>query len=263
MFIATGQSNYSLYSQAPKAIAGVQAVAQLNQQITTNRIDADVSQLNSQTARPINYSPSIKDDRATQVPNADDSIADGSNLVQAKSSGQSQQADLQIQQVIQQLKARDTEVRAHEMAHLAVAGQYAQGMSFTYQTGPDGRQYAIGGEVGIDSAPVAGDPQATIEKARVIQRAALAPAEPSNQDQRVAQAASQMMAQAQTELMLAEKEEMTTVAADDPESTGSIEQAENSSAVTEKIAVSESADNWNGAIQERQQFAVRLQIAAG
>ena len=77
------------------------------------------------------------------------------------------------------MKARDAEVRAHEMAHLVVAGQYARGMSFTYETGPDGKNYAVAGEVGIDTSPVNGDPQATIEKARVIQRAALASPQPS------------------------------------------------------------------------------------
>ena len=56
---------------------------------------------------------------------------------------------------VQELKARDREVRAHEAAHLAAAGSLATGVSFTYQRGPDGVQYAVGGEVGIDTSPVA------------------------------------------------------------------------------------------------------------
>ncbi|MBO1923105.1 putative metalloprotease CJM1_0395 family protein [Thiomicrorhabdus sp. 6S3-12] len=106
----------------------------------------------------------------------------------------------QVEQVISQLKSRDREVRAHEMAHLSVAGAYARGMSFTYQTGPDGKRYAIGGEVGIDTSAVANNPEATLQKAIVIQNAALAPAEPSAQDMRVASAASQMMMQARAEM---------------------------------------------------------------
>ncbi|KPQ28188.1 MAG: SprA-related family [Marinobacter excellens HL-55] len=100
------------------------------------------------------------------------------------------------------LKARDREVRAHEAAHQAVGGQYAGAMSFTYQRGPDGAQYAVGGEVPIDVSPVAGDPQATIEKMRVVRAAAMAPAQPSAQDRAVAAQAMQTMLQAQSELAL-------------------------------------------------------------
>ena len=52
--------------------------------------------------------------------------------------------------------------------------------------GPDGNRYAIGGEVSIDVAPVDGDPEATIAKMEIVKAAALAPAEPSAQDRKVA-----------------------------------------------------------------------------
>ncbi|AOY87057.1 hypothetical protein BKP64_02030 [Marinobacter salinus] len=99
-----------------------------------------------------------------------------------------------------ELKARDREVRAHEAAHQAVGGQYAGAMSLTYERGPDGAQYAVGGEVSIDIAPVEGNPQATIEKMRVVRAAAMAPAEPSGQDRAVAAQAMQAILQAQGEL---------------------------------------------------------------
>ncbi|MEL7393699.1 MAG: putative metalloprotease CJM1_0395 family protein, partial [Pseudomonadota bacterium] len=38
---------------------------------------------------------------------------------------------------VDELKARDREVRAHEQAHAAVGGQYAGAPSYTFQTGPD------------------------------------------------------------------------------------------------------------------------------
>lgn len=98
---------------------------------------------------------------------------------------------------VAQLKARDTEVRAHEQAHLATAGQYAKGgASYSYETGPDGQRYAVGGEVSIDASPIKGDPDATISKAQQIRAAALAPASPSGQDYKVAAAASEMEATA-------------------------------------------------------------------
>lgn len=107
------------------------------------------------------------------------------------------------------LKARDREVRAHEAAHQAVGGQYAGAMSFTYQRGPDGAQYAVGGEVPIDVSPVAGDPQATVEKMRVVRAAAMAPAQPSAQDRAVAAQAMQTMLQAQSELAVGDQGQQT------------------------------------------------------
>ncbi|SES99524.1 SprA-related family protein [Marinobacter segnicrescens] len=103
---------------------------------------------------------------------------------------------------LRDLKARDREVRAHEQAHQAVGGQYAGSVSYTYQRGPDGNQYAVGGEVSIDLSPVAGDPQATIDKMRQVRAAAMAPAQPSGQDRAVAAQAMQIMLQAQSELAL-------------------------------------------------------------
>ena len=101
---------------------------------------------------------------------------------------------------VQELKQRDIEVRAHEAAHLAAAGQYAQGgANFTLQRGPDGKSYAIGGSVSIDTSAEA-DPEATIRKADQIRRAALAPAEPSGQDRSVAANAAKLKLKAQVEL---------------------------------------------------------------
>jgi len=102
---------------------------------------------------------------------------------------------------VEQLQARDREVRAHEAAHKNVAGQYARGgASFDHETGPDGKRYAVGGEVSIDVSKVDGDPQATIAKAQTIRSAALAPAQPSSQDFAVAAQASRMEAEARAEL---------------------------------------------------------------
>jgi len=107
----------------------------------------------------------------------------------------------------QRLAQRDREVRAHEAAHKGAAGQYARsGAEFEYERGPDGRQYAVGGEVSIDiSRPQ--DPQAAIQKAMIIRRAALAPAQPSAQDRAVAAEAAQMALEAKSDL---QKEKLNT-----------------------------------------------------
>lgn len=98
------------------------------------------------------------------------------------------------------LQARDRAVRQHEMAHLAASGGLAtSGASFTYQKGPDGVSYAVGGEVSIDTSP-GRTPEDTIARARQIQAAALAPADPSGQDRAVAAQAAQMEIAARAQL---------------------------------------------------------------
>jgi hypothetical protein len=105
------------------------------------------------------------------------------------------------QKQVEELKKRDHEVRIHEQAHLAAAGAYARGgPSFTYERGPDGKLYAVGGEVPIDLSAVADNPRATLQKAETIQRAALAPAEPSGPDRQVAAQAAALAAKARQEL---------------------------------------------------------------
>ncbi len=100
-----------------------------------------------------------------------------------------------------QLKSRDAAVRAHEAAHMAAGGRYVTGgASYTYQQGPDGAEYAVGGEVGIDTSPVPGDPQATAEKMRTVRAAALAPSDPSAADLSVAASAAQVEAEAMAEI---------------------------------------------------------------
>lgn len=104
--------------------------------------------------------------------------------------------------VIQKLKSRDQQVKAHEMAHVSAGGQYVtSGVNFSYQKGPDGIMYAVGGEVGIDLSAIANNPQATIAKMQVVRNAALAPSDPSPQDRRVAAAASQIISSAQAQLL--------------------------------------------------------------
>lgn len=111
--------------------------------------------------------------------------------------------------LIDELKARDAEVRQHEQAHLAAAGGLAvSGASYTYQRGPNGVNYAIGGEVQIDTSPGA-TPEETIARAATIQAAALAPADPSGADRAVAAQAQQMETQARAELAQQQSQEAT------------------------------------------------------
>lgn len=114
--------------------------------------------------------------------------------------GQDKAAQADRQGEAQRLKQIDQKVRAHERAHLsAAAGLAIGGASFQYVRGPDGRQYAVGGEVRIDVS-AASTPEQTVAKAQRIRAAALAPADPSSQDRAVAAAAGQLESQARAEL---------------------------------------------------------------
>ncbi len=101
---------------------------------------------------------------------------------------------------VAELERADAEIRRHEAAHASAGGRYAGAPSFAYQVGPDGRRYAVAGEVPIDVSPVAGDPRATIAKMQVVKRAASAPASPSAQDRAVAATAAKVEAEARAEL---------------------------------------------------------------
>ncbi len=130
-------------------------------------------------------------------------------LKQSASSNQKDiEGDLDTQdlKILNDLKQRDREVRAHEQAHLAAAGGHATGgPSYTLQKGPDGNSYAVGGEVGIDLSKE-NDPSATIQKMQTVKRAALAPASPSSTDRQVAAQASVKEAQARQELLQEQQE---------------------------------------------------------
>jgi len=104
------------------------------------------------------------------------------------------------ERLVQDLAQTDQKVRAHESAHQAAAGGLGGAVSFTFETGPDGKSYAVGGEVPVDMSS-GRTPEETLSKAEQIRAAALAPADPSPQDLSVAAQASQMEAEARDQLM--------------------------------------------------------------
>jgi len=125
-------------------------------------------------------------------------------------SGAPKELEATTRRALESLRQRDQEVRLHEQAHLLAAGPYARGApSYTYQTGPDGQRYAVSGEVPIDLSAVPGNPQATLQKALTIRRAALAPTDPSDTDRAVAAQATALAAQAQQALREAQNRSTT------------------------------------------------------
>lgn len=118
----------------------------------------------------------------------------------------SPEEDAKTKETIAELEARDAEVRAHEAAHMAAGGGIAGAASFDYQIGPNGKAYAVGGEVPIDTSSE-GDPKATQAKMQKVRAAALAPASPSPQDIKVAATASMMEMKAKMDELKEKSEE--------------------------------------------------------
>ena len=125
----------------------------------------------------------------------------------------------EMDSLVNELRARDREVRQHEQAHQTVGGQYAGAPTYDYSRGPEGQLYATGGQVSIDTSAVSDDPRATINKMQTVRAAALAPANPSPQDIQVAQEATSKMLAAQAELRAEQREEVR--ASDDSAESGS------------------------------------------
>lgn len=103
-------------------------------------------------------------------------------------------------QEIEDLKQRDREVQIHENQHKTTGGAYAQSPSYSYTTGPDGKQYITDGSVSI-SLSEEKTPAATIKKMEQVYRAALAPAEPSGADRNVASEAVRIANRARQQVL--------------------------------------------------------------
>ena len=187
--------------------------------------DAHQGDLNTDTSKTENAgSPSVtglqpsglsETGTGTNSNTSDAAASSQSDEQDSQTTGDTEAQDAAVQQlteeelrVVDQLKQRDREVRNHEMAHIAAGGSLiTSGASFTYQQGPDGRNYAVGGEVGIDTSPVPGDPEATARKMRQVRSAALAPGNPSAQDLKVASNAATEAAKAMSEITMLQAKE--------------------------------------------------------
>ena len=146
----------------------------------------------SSSPRPDKSAESENKKNALQAPTKPSESTHNTSITQQLTTKELEQVRL--------LKNRDSEVRIHEQAHANVGGPYAGTPNYQYTKGPDGQLYASSGHVKIDSSAIAGDPAATLEKALQLKRAALAPAQPSQQDRRVASNAQQLATEARADL---------------------------------------------------------------
>lgn len=158
-------------------------------------------------SRQANANVPVRSNTAS-APVRSNGITAGANQVQAQESGSTTPGELteEEQRIVRELQKRDAEVRRHELAHRTAGGPYTSAPIYQYTRGPDGKLYAVSGEVAIDVSPES-TPQATIAKMEIVIRAALAPADPSSQDRAVANQAKQTKLQAQAELREERQEE--------------------------------------------------------
>jgi len=118
---------------------------------------------------------------------------------------------------VARLQALDRQVRAHEAAHKAAGIGVTGPATFTYTTGPDGRQYAVAGEVPIVTTASPADPEQAVEELEQVKQAALAPSDPSPADRAAAAAAQAAQDRAEQEVRVQEQEDATQKAAQEAE----------------------------------------------
>ncbi|AOT06735.1 putative metalloprotease CJM1_0395 family protein [Pseudoalteromonas luteoviolacea] len=199
----------------------------------------------------------LKDSKTVQErgdEKSEDQQAQSGNEEEPSEREQAQQE--QDEQQLKELKDRDREVRLHEQAHARVGGQYAGSPTYDYQRGPDGNNYAVGGQVMIDVAPVEGNPQQTIEKMQTVRAAALAPAEPSGADRAIAADATSKIATAQAELA-----KQSISGSEEGSTSSGVQKFENRRLTEEGVAQSEQPVLERARLkQESDPFAVALPI---
>ncbi|MEA3512530.1 MAG: putative metalloprotease CJM1_0395 family protein [Campylobacterota bacterium] len=86
--------------------------------------------------------------------------------------------------VLDKFKQKDSEVRSHEQVHASI-GATTTPISYNYQKGPDGKMYAVGGSVRMETS-IPTDPKEASFKLDKIADAATGSAEVSGADTTIA-----------------------------------------------------------------------------
>lgn len=178
----------------------VESSSSSKNQSAANGQDLAGSNQNTKTSelREQIFSPRSASDASSSDESPEDARAESQSANKSDAKSLEAQAT-QDRATIQNLASIDRKVKAHEQAHASVGGTFAGAPSFTYKTGPNGVRYAVAGEVPIDTSP-ASSPEATVRKAEQVARAALAPADPSPTDRRIASSAQALASKARIEI---------------------------------------------------------------
>ncbi|HEB9428379.1 TPA: hypothetical protein RZK49_000746 [Campylobacter coli] len=161
--------------------------------------------------------------------------------------------ELTLQQVqqLRELQSIDRNVKAHEAAHQAAGGGLAGAASFSYTRGPDNQMYAVAGEVPIRMQE-GRTPEETIANARQVVAAAMAPADPSPQDYKVAANAAKMEFDARAEATKLKAQEAKEKKEEDEEKQESSDKNnQDSKNNPEKVEVNKEFKNFIGTIYQQ------------
>ncbi len=132
-------------------------------------------------------------------------------VIEANTAGNNESLTIKEKLEVKEMEHRERGIRRHEQEHLMAARDMGIGSpSFQYKRGPDGKKYAVHGEVNIDASLVGSEPAETIDKALKMQRSALAPSDPSAKDMDVAARARSIEAKAHRKLSREEVQESAT-----------------------------------------------------
>lgn len=195
----------SLVSQGASLDNIASSVKTVEKESKPSAVDVFASIYGTEAAKPQKIEPeragAEEVNNSEQVQQQEESDQRQQVIAEQERASVTQAAQIEAAEVTK-LSKRDAEVKSHEQAHAAVGGSYAQSPSFSYEKGPDGRRYAVDGEVQIDVSVVNGDAQATLNKMMKVYAAAMAPVQPSMADIRVAADALQKMNAAREELAI-------------------------------------------------------------
>lgn len=92
------------------------------------------------------------------------------------------------QRVLDKFKNLDAQIKGHEQLHASL-GDTKGAISYNYQTGPDGKLYATGGSVRMDTS-IPQDEEAALAKLDKLANAVSAPSGLSNADAAISRAAN-------------------------------------------------------------------------
>ncbi|EAI4317248.1 hypothetical protein A0X14_06235 [Campylobacter coli] len=161
--------------------------------------------------------------------------------------------ELTLQQVqqLRELQSIDRNVKAHEAAHQAAGGGLAGAASFSYTRGPDNQMYAVAGEVPIRMQE-GRTPEETIANARQVAAAAMAPADPSPQDYKVAANAAKMEFDARAEATKLKAQEAKEKKEEEEEKQESSDKNnQDSKNNSEKVEVNKEFKNFIGTVYQQ------------
>jgi hypothetical protein len=102
-------------------------------------------------------------------------------------------------------KAWEDNVIIHENLHASVGGAFAGSPEYDYEVKPDGKAYIVSGRVMIDTSFDEAKPEDMVKKFDIVERAALAPSDPSAADLAIAGEARSKASKASG--LLSEKQE--------------------------------------------------------